>query len=91
MRGAGERGKWVMGIEEGTCWDEHRVSSVSDESWESTPQAKSTLYIHCVLANFTINYIKNNNNNTTVVLLCDLGTAVSPLRSEVPLSESWRS
>ena len=19
----GERGKWVMGIEEGTCWDEH--------------------------------------------------------------------
>ena len=23
--GAGERGKWVMGIEEGTCWDEHWV------------------------------------------------------------------
>ena len=21
--GVGERGKWVMGIEEGTCWDEH--------------------------------------------------------------------
>ena len=21
----GERGKWVMGMEEGTCWDEHRV------------------------------------------------------------------
>ena len=20
--GVGERGKWVMGIEEGTCWDE---------------------------------------------------------------------
>ena len=23
--GGGERGKWVMGIEEGTCWDEHWV------------------------------------------------------------------
>ena len=22
---AGEKGKWVMGIEEGTCWDEHWV------------------------------------------------------------------
>ena len=33
----------VMGIEEGTCWDEHWVLYVSDESWESTPKAKSTL------------------------------------------------
>ena len=24
-RGVGERGKWVMGREEGTCWDEHWV------------------------------------------------------------------
>ena len=23
--GAGERGTWVMGMEEGTCWDEHWV------------------------------------------------------------------
>ena len=23
--GGGEMGKWVMGIEEGTCWDEHWV------------------------------------------------------------------
>ena len=23
--GLGGRGKWVMGIEEGTCWDEHWV------------------------------------------------------------------
>ena len=23
--GGGGRGKWVMGIEEGTCWDEHWV------------------------------------------------------------------
>ena len=27
----GERGKWVMGIEEGTCWDEHWVLHVSNE------------------------------------------------------------
>ena len=39
----GERGKWVMGIEEGTCWDEHWVSYVSNESRESTPKTKSTL------------------------------------------------
>ena len=39
----GERGKWVTGIEEGTCWDEHWVLYVSNESWESTPKAKSTL------------------------------------------------
>ena len=42
--GAGERGKWEMGIEEGTCWDEHWVLGVRDDSWESTPEAKSTLY-----------------------------------------------
>ena len=27
--GGGERGKWVMGIEEGTCWDEHWVLYVN--------------------------------------------------------------
>ena len=40
----GERGKWVMGIEEDTCWDEHWVLYVSGESWESTLKTKSTLY-----------------------------------------------
>ena len=45
MKGEVEkRGKWVMGIEEGTCWDEHWVLYGSDESRESTPEAKSTLY-----------------------------------------------
>ena len=39
----GERGKWVMGIEEGTCWDEHWVLYLSYESWESILIAKSTL------------------------------------------------
>ena len=37
-------GKWVMGTEEGTCWDEHWVLYISDESWESTPETKGTLY-----------------------------------------------
>ena len=40
----GEQGQWVMGTEEGTCWDEHWVFYVSDGSCESTPEAKSTLY-----------------------------------------------
>ena len=39
-----ERGKWVMGIEEGNCWDEHWLYE-SDESWESTPEAK--IYTVC--------------------------------------------
>ena len=42
--GSRERGKWVMGIEEGTWWDEHWVLYVSNESQVSTPEAKSTLY-----------------------------------------------
>ena len=37
-------GKWLMGIEEGTCWDEQWVLYLSDESQESTPKTKSTLY-----------------------------------------------
>ena len=41
---AGERGKWVMGIEEGTCCDEHWVLYGNNGSWESTPKTKSTLY-----------------------------------------------
>ena len=44
----GERGKWVMGIEEGICWNENWVLYVSDESWESAPETKSTLYTLCV-------------------------------------------
>ena len=39
-QGRGEKGDEH---EEGTCWDEHWVLYVSDESWESTPKAKSTL------------------------------------------------
>ena len=49
-----------MGIEEDTHWDEHGVLYVSDGLWESTPQTKSTLYMHCMLANLTRNYSKRN-------------------------------
>ena len=45
MVGSRGEGKWVMSIEEGTCWDEHWVLYVTDESWDSTPETKSTLYI----------------------------------------------
>ena len=41
--GREERGKWVMGIEEGTCWVEHWVLYVNDELQESTPKTKGTL------------------------------------------------
>ena len=54
--GVGERGKWVMGIEEGTSWEEHWVLFISDESWESNPETKAHC-IHYMLANLTLNYI----------------------------------
>ena len=40
------KGKWVMGIKEGTCWDEHLVLYIRDESLDSTPEAKTTLYVN---------------------------------------------
>ena len=43
--GVGGQVKWVMGIEEGTCWDEHWVLYVSNETPESTPETKTTLYV----------------------------------------------
>ena len=55
---AGERGKWVTGTEEGTCWDEHWVSYGSNESRNLLPKPRAHC-IHCMLANLTINYIKN--------------------------------
>ena len=35
-----------MGIEGGTCWDEHWVLQGSDESLNSTPEAIITLYVN---------------------------------------------
>ena len=44
--GSGGRGRKMSDeLEEGTCWDEHWVSYVSDESRESAPEAKTTLYV----------------------------------------------
>ena len=45
LRVVNMRGKWVIGIKEGICWDEHWVLYGSDEPWESTPKTTSTLYI----------------------------------------------
>ena len=45
MEGVG-CGKWVMGLKEGTCWDEHWVLYVSDESLNSTPETNSILYVN---------------------------------------------
>ena len=44
MGGGRGEGKMVMGIEEATCWGEHRVLCVSDESRAYTPKTKSTVY-----------------------------------------------
>ena len=33
--------KWMIGIKEGTCGDEHWVLHVSDESPNSTPEANT--------------------------------------------------
>ena len=45
-RWVGGWGKWVMGIEEGTSWDEHWVSYVRDESLGSTPETKTVLSVN---------------------------------------------
>ena len=42
-----------MGIKEGTCWDEHWVLYVSDESLGYIPEAKTTMYV---------NYFENKKN-----------------------------
>ena len=37
---------WLMGIKEGSCWDEHWVLYVSDESQNSTPETITTIYVN---------------------------------------------
>ena len=44
--GGGGCAKWVMGMKEGTCWDEYWVLYVSDESVNSTPETNTTLYVN---------------------------------------------
>ena len=47
MEGGGWRlAKWVMGIKDGTCYDEHWVFYVSDESLNSTPDTNIVLYVN---------------------------------------------
>ena len=36
--------RWVMGIEEGTCCDEHWVLHISDEPMKSIPETSIVLY-----------------------------------------------
>ena len=38
--------KWVIGIKEGTCWDEHWVLYISDESLGSTPETNAAPYVN---------------------------------------------
>ena len=33
--------KWVMGIKEGTCWDEYSVLYISEKSLNTTPEKKN--------------------------------------------------
>ena len=42
----GGRAKGVRGIKEGTCWDEHWVLYVSDESLNPIPEIIITLYVN---------------------------------------------
>ena len=37
-------GGWGMGIKEGTCYDEHGVLHVSDQSLNSIPETNIALY-----------------------------------------------
>ena len=57
--------KWVMEIKEGTCWDEHWVLQVSDESLNSTPEA-ILQYMLCMLNNYKLNKNSNKNENKTI-------------------------
>ena len=51
--------KWVRGIKEDTCWDEHWVLYTGDESLDSTP--KSLLYY--MLTNLDVNQKEKKKSN----------------------------
>ena len=44
--------KWVRGIREDTCWDEHWVLYVGGESLDSTPEIIIALYANELGYNF---------------------------------------
>ena len=58
--------KWVMDIMEGTCWDEHWVLYVSDESLNSTPEAIIILYVHYLGFKNTIQQEPINDTQQTL-------------------------
>ena len=47
-----------MYTKEGTCWDEHCVLYVSDESLGSTPETNITMYVNYLNLNKQITYSK---------------------------------
>ena len=59
-----------MGNEEDTCWGEHWVLYVSDESRESTPEAKTTLYVSQLA-----NKLKKKERDTHLMSVLQIGRA----------------
>ena len=57
-----KRGKWVMGIEEGTCWDEHWVFYVVMNHRNLLPKPRAYC-THSMLVNLTINCIKKKKKD----------------------------
>ena len=58
--------KWVMGIKEDTCWDEHWVLYVSDKSLGCTTEAKTIPYV------MNINKKKISKKNAVGRMLPDI-------------------
>ena len=46
---------WVRGIKEGTCYDEHWVIYVSDESLNSTPETDGTAVTQLTQSDYIYN------------------------------------
>ena len=59
----GERGKWVMSIDGGNCWDKHLEFYASDKPQKSTPKTKSTLYTLYVSKFDNKIYLKKKKEN----------------------------
>ena len=54
--------KWVKGIKEGTCKDEHWVLYASDESLNSIPETNK----HCMLTNLNLNKNLGKKKNSAI-------------------------
>ena len=60
--GVGGRTKGVRGIREETCWDEHWVLYISDESQNSIPEIIVALYNNELECKFKKNKLKTAKN-----------------------------